>query len=332
LNNPKVTLADVAARAGMSQATASRALRGLNVHKKYKGKAEAAAVELGYVLNEAARSLRSVKTMTVGMVYHDLTSMLGMELLRSMAAGLDEIGYSLFVSTAQGKNDRFDQLVHRLLQRRVDALICVHGDGTGDWLKHYKEANIPAIAMITKKGGYSGLPMVMPTVAGAAKECLARLKQLGHLHIAIIKLANTVAPIDDVLGAARAKRFKLTVQDVERADFDGKAMLRTLMALSPRPTAIVALQGEAVKLLEAASNLKIRVPGELSIVAMRDRSQAAAQTSIALSTLNLNPRAMGSVAADALKRWLVDGTALTSDTSVEIGSWVERETTGPSPL
>ncbi len=55
LKNPKVTLADVAARAGMSQATASRALRGLNVHKKYQGKAEAAATELGYVLNESAR-------------------------------------------------------------------------------------------------------------------------------------------------------------------------------------------------------------------------------------------------------------------------------------
>src|SRR5262245_7457390 len=122
----------------MSAATASRALRGLKVHRKYQGKAEAAAAELGYVLNESARSLRSVRTMTVGMVYHDLTSMLGMELLRAMAAGLDEIGYSLFVSTAQGKSDHFDQLVHRFLQRRVDALVCVHSDGTGAPLEGYK--------------------------------------------------------------------------------------------------------------------------------------------------------------------------------------------------
>lgn len=331
MKNPKVTLADVAARAGMSQATASRALRGLKVHKKYQGKAEAAALELGYVLNEAARSLRAVKTMTVGMVYHDLTSMLGMELLRAMAAGLDEVGYSLFVSTAQGKNDHFDQLVHRLLQRRVDALVCVHGDGTGAWLEGYKAAGIPTMAMITKAGGYGKLPMVHPTVAGAAKECVARLKELGHERLAVVKLAGVISPIADVVTVAKARKLKLTVQDVVRDGFDGKATLKALMAVSPRPTAIVALQAEAVQLLEAAASLKLKVPADLSIVAMRDRSQAAAQTSVALSTLHLNPRLMGNVAAEALKRWLVEGEELSGDHAVEIGSWMERETTGLAP-
>lgn len=160
----------------MSQATASRALRGLKVHKKHQGKAQAAATELGYVLNESARALRSVHTMTVGMVYHDLTSMLGMELLRAMTTGLDEIGYSLFVSTAQGKSDQFDKLVHRFLQRRVDALICVHGDGDGAPLQGYASADIPVMALITKQGGYAGLPMIAPTIDGAAKACATRLK------------------------------------------------------------------------------------------------------------------------------------------------------------
>ena len=69
------------------------------------------------------------------------------------AAGLDEIGYSLFVSTAQGKNGHFDQLVHRFLQRRVDALVCVHADGDGASLARYAAADVPVMALISKGGG-----------------------------------------------------------------------------------------------------------------------------------------------------------------------------------
>ena len=116
MKNPSVKLSDVARRAGMSSATASRALRGMNVHKKFQGKAEAAALELGYVLNEAARALRSEKTMTVGMVYFELTSLLGMELLDSITRGLDEIGYSVLVATAVGQQVAGERCVARSRQ------------------------------------------------------------------------------------------------------------------------------------------------------------------------------------------------------------------------
>lgn len=315
----------------MSAATASRALRGLKVHKKYQGKAEAAAIELGYVLNEAARSLRSVRTMTVGMVYHELTSMLGMELLRAMAAGLDEIGYSLFVSTAQGKDDHFDQLVHRFLQRRVDALVCVHSNGSGAALEGYASAGVPVMALISKAGGYRDLPMVMPTVDGASASCIDSLKKLGHRHVLVLSPDRTIPPINSFVAAAKAKRVKVEREEIREAEFDAKDLLRRLMRAAPRPTAIVALQAEANKLFEAASSLKIRIPKDLSIVAIRDRSASQPVTPIAFSTIHLDPRAMGQLAADVLKVWLLEGVALTRDRPVEIGSWIERDTTGLAP-
>lgn len=331
MSNPKITLSDVAVRAGMSKATASRALRGLKVHRRHQGKAEAAAAELGYVLNESARALRSVRTMTVGMVYHDLTSMLGMELLRSVTSGLDEVGYSLFVSTAQGKNEKFDKLVHRLLQRRVDALVCVHGDGEGQSLSAYEAAGIPVMAMITKRGGYRDLPMVAPTLEGASKDCLTRLRTLGHELVAILKPPETVAPVQGFVAAAKSKRVKLIQREVERAAFDPAEILRELMELSPRPTVVVAFQAEAVRLHEAAARLKIRIPTDLSIVAMRDRSRSNTPSPIAFSTLHLEPRRMGEVASQILTRWLVDDVALTGDQLVEVGSWIERDTTAAAP-
>jgi LacI family transcriptional regulator len=331
LKNPKVTLSDVAARAGMSAATASRALRGLKVHRKYQGKAEAAAAELGYVLNESARSLRSVRTMTVGMVYHDLTSMLGMELLKAMASGLEEVGYSLFVSTAQGKNDLFDKLVHRFLQRRVDALVCVHGNGEGAALEGYAAAGVPVMALITKAGGYSKLPMVAPTTDGASAECVNRLKALGHKFVALVTPDRLIRPAETFAAAAKDKRLKLLRQPFKDSEFDARATLKALMAMDQRPTAIVALQGEAAKLVDAAAPLKIKVPADLSIVAIRDRSATSPAVSAAFSTIHLDPRPMGELAASVLKAWLVEGKPLKSDRRLEIGSWIERATTGPAP-
>jgi LacI family transcriptional regulator len=331
LKNTKVKLSDVAARAGMSAATASRALRGLKVHKKYQGKAEAAAAELGYVLNESARSLRSVRTMTVGMVYHDLTSMLGMELLRAMASGLDEIGYSLFVSTAQGKSDHFDQLVHRFLQRRVDALVCVHANGDGGALGGYAAADIPVMALITKAGGYGGLPMVHPTTEGASTECILRLQALGHRLVTVVRPDRRHAPMESFITAAKTKRMKLDLHQTDEPGFDARALLKALMSKEPRPTAIVAFHGEATKLLEAAKVLKIRVPADLSIVAIRDRSVVPAALPMMFSTIHLDPKPMGQLAASLLKSWLVEGVALKRDRAIEIGSWIERETTGPAP-
>lgn len=328
MKNPKVTLSDVAERAGMSSATASRALRGLKVHKRYQGKAEAAAAELGYVLNEAARSLRSVRTMTVGMVYHDLTSMLGMELLRAMAAGLDEVGYSLFVSTAQAKNDRFDQLVHRFLQRRVDALVCVHSNGTGAALEGYAAAGVPVMALITKAGGYDDLPIVRPSIEAAALECCTRLRTLGHSLVAVLQPDRSVPPLESFAGAAKTKKLKVHKRTYS-AELDPRETLKELMSLKPQPTAVVALHAEAVKLVDAARALKIKVPADLSIIAIRDRSVTPSGPAN-LSTIHLDPRPMGQLAAEKLKTWLVDGVAVEGDTPIEIGSWLERETTGPA--
>lgn len=67
-----VTLHDVAAAAGVSIATVSRALNGLPVSKDALRKVENAADQLGYVANEAARSLRSDRSMTMGLIFRRL--------------------------------------------------------------------------------------------------------------------------------------------------------------------------------------------------------------------------------------------------------------------
>jgi DNA-binding LacI/PurR family transcriptional regulator len=257
--------------------------------------------------------------------------MIGMELLKSFSAGLDEIGYSLFISTAQGKDEHFDKLVHRFLQRRVDALVCVHGKGTGAALGGYASTDVPVMALVSKSGGYGNLPMIHPTIEGATKACVARLQELGHSNVAVLTRGTPAMPVKSFLTIAKAKKLKVVSEPVDEASFDAKALLKSYMNQKRRPTAIVAFQADAIKMLEAASALKLKVPRDISIVTIRDYSSFAPAVPTIFSTIHLDPRIMGELASGVLKSWLVEGHALTQDRAVEIGAWIERETTGPCP-
>src|SRR5262249_205188 len=144
----------------------------------------------------------------------------------------------------------------------------------------------------TKNGGYSKLPMVMPSIEKAAQECIARLRALGHARVDIFSPDRDVHPISTVAAAAKAKRMKVVRPVLSEAGFEVRARLKELMSGAQPPTVVVALQAEAARLQEAASALKIKVPADLSIVAIRDRSVPAPSLATA-STIHLDPRPMG---------------------------------------
>jgi DNA-binding LacI/PurR family transcriptional regulator len=166
-------------------------------------------------------------------------------------------------------------------------------------------------------------------VRTAAKQCLAELSAMGHSHVAILEGARPLPPIMDFIAATRSRKFVVTQLQSAAQGFDPIQTLRELMATGSRPTVIVGFLGEALRMKEAARLLKVKVPEELSIVAIRDRSMIVSAEASMLSTIHIDPGPMGALAAETLKAWLTRDEALTSDKLIDIGSWVARETTGP---
>jgi LacI family transcriptional regulator len=324
-----VTLQDVADTAGVSVSTASRALASVRARGKNDERVRKVAAKLGYVPNEAARSLRSERTMTIGVVFAQLNSPLATELLDALSAGLDEHGYSLFVATARGVEGRFDQLVQRFLERRVDALFCVNPAGKGAALRKYAKAKIPVIALFSKADGYERLPLIGPTIAHAANEAMAHLRSRGHVAVGVLRPAGMSRPIEGIRDFARAAGMKVRVYDVADGLLDPAGFLRSYRADAARPTVLIARQNDAVRLLEAADQLSIKAPRDLSIIAIRDRTQQMPSTRLPLSMIHLNPANVGVEAARTLVHHLIGGSALPSgDRLVDAGSWVEGGTIG----
>jgi len=324
----RATLHDVAERAGVSVATASRALSGRKSNKKTLGRVREVAAELGYVANGAARSLRNVRTMTVGAVFNQLHDHLSTELLDALVSALDQYGYSLLVATAQGVEERFDSLVHRFRERRVDALFCVNPSGKGVALARYAAAGVPAICLFSKSGGYENQPLIAASIHEAVNLALARLRSLGHQIVGVIRPRRRSRPLEAFREIARKSCMTVRSYEVHDGPIDAVGVLNSMMNEQQRTTVLVALQTDAVRLFEAADALSILVPGALSIIAIRNRAQQMTGTRLPLSMILLSPGRVGVEAASALVGHLRGERTLWGSIAVEVGSWIEGGTMG----
>ena len=182
-HNRRATLQQVADRAGVSIATASRALSGSVASTISTQRVRNAVAELGYIPNEAARSLRSERTMTIGIAFFSLKLPGALDMLESLSHVFDRQGYTLLIADTGGRSTRFDVILERFLERRVDALLCVNPDGIGPILERYRSAGVPAAALISRGRGASWLPLLAPDMEPAATEAIARLEALGHRRV-----------------------------------------------------------------------------------------------------------------------------------------------------
>jgi LacI family transcriptional regulator len=328
LKEGHITLEDVAKRARVSVATASRTLAGSKVNKKNSEKVQKAAAELGYVMNEAARSLRNVKTMTVGLVFHELVGAFGIELLSSISSRFDAYGYCVFVATAQGENERYDKLVHRFLERRVDALLCVHGAGAGAALDRFISARIPVAALITKRDGYERLPLFAPSAKTAVAACVESLQKQGHEQVLILRPSRRPFALEEFIHGAKNAGITVRIEAQADGPFDATRVLELCRSGERSPTAVVATQAEAAQILATADRMNIAVPQSLSLVAVRDRTPTMMATRIPLSIIYLDPQKLGIAAADSILAQLSGGAPPKTTVSVEMGTWLEHDTTG----
>ncbi|MGH1414172.1 MAG: LacI family DNA-binding transcriptional regulator [Pelagimonas sp.] len=120
----KVTLADVAATAGVSKMTASRALRGAaDVSKSSLGKVQKAADQLGYVANPLAASLSTQRTQLVGVVVPSLTNTVFAEMVTGIAETIEGSGLQPVFGVTNYNADTEVDVLRNMLSWRPAGLI-----------------------------------------------------------------------------------------------------------------------------------------------------------------------------------------------------------------
>jgi LacI family transcriptional regulator, galactose operon repressor len=151
----RVTIADVARRAGVSTATVSRALSGARpVSSEVSHKVRRAAEELGYSVNSIARALRNSRTDTVGMVVPSISNPFFTSLVESVEHALDRDGKQLFLCDAKSDPKVEAKRLASLVARNVDGIIVSPSHGTDSAPAVQEAANrLPLVQLDRFVGG-----------------------------------------------------------------------------------------------------------------------------------------------------------------------------------
>ncbi|WP_062464039.1 LacI family DNA-binding transcriptional regulator [Demequina soli] len=306
------TIQGVAALAGVSTATVSRALAGKStVSDATRRKVEEAARQLGYVASATASSLASGRTRNIGMVMPILGSWYYASVLKGAHRALTDGGYDLTLyhledTTRHPRRRRrlFDEFLAR---KRVDAFIAVSVELTDAELRRLHDLGKPMVGL--------GGPLAGVTTLGLDDHAVARLAtehvtSLGHRRIAFIG-GEEQDHLDFHMPAHRREGYEAALGAVGvepdpslRAvgDFtiEGghRAALRLLGDPRLRPTAIVAASDEmAIGAILAARSLGLRVPEDLSVVGIDGHELGSF---FELTTVDQNPVDQGRLAAETL--------------------------------
>ncbi len=276
---------DVAARAGVSTATVSRALRGLpNVSVATRKRVLAAARELDYVASANASSLASGRTSTVGVVSPYVSRWFFGNVISGAETVLRDAGFDLLLYTVDSPTRRSRFFAELPIRRRVDAVMVVTIPLTDAEVTSLAGLGIPVATVGCAAPGFSSVRI--DDVAGAMS-AVNHLLALGHRRIAMIaggesEPAHFTTPDDRRTGYSTALEAAGVAME-DGWDVDGgytvdggeRAMAR-LLACSKLPTAVFAQSDEmAIGALRAIRKSGLRCPEDISMVGFDDHEMAA---------------------------------------------------------
>src|SRR3954451_3902533 len=271
------TLRDVAEAAGVHAATASRALnpetRGM-VNSDTARRVLRAAETLGYQPNPIARSLKTSKSGTVGVVLPDLTNPLFPPIVRGIEDVLGPAGFSALIVSTDNDSGRERSQVASLRSRQVEGLIVATALLEHDLLKQLHEQDVRMVLVNRRTEGLEG-PSITPDDASGVELAVRHLAQLGHRRI-----VHLAGPQSTSTGVVRARAFPSAVRalglDEDPAlvsacrywsEEDGARALREVLDAGTRFTAVVAGNDLiALGCYDVFAERGIRCPDDVSVV------------------------------------------------------------------
>ena len=278
-------ITDVAARAGVSTATVSRALRGLpNVSTRTRERVQRAAAELDYVASPSASSLASGRTRTIGVVTPYIRRWFFAHLIDGIQGPLRDAGYDVLLYTiGEHGEDRGHAFDPDILRKRAEGVIVLSVPVTDAEIAALQAMHIPtALAGFTT----AGFPSVRIDDVEAATVATRHLIGLGHTRIAHIGAKDEIG-LRFPVPQARRHGYLTSLKDagieadpaLDRiGDFSidsGAEAMSELLSLPDPPTAVFAGSDEmAFGAITTARKAGLVVPDDLSIIGIDDHEFA----------------------------------------------------------
>ncbi|MFD9904017.1 LacI family DNA-binding transcriptional regulator [Streptomyces sp. NPDC059063] len=335
-----VRLRDVADTAGVHPATASRAL---NPATRAQVNADTArrvlrvAKDLGYHPNPIARSLKTARSHTVGLILPDLTNPYFPPIVRGIESTLEPAGYHAWIVDTHNDPVRERAQIESLRARRVDGLIVATARRDHPHLRALHADGVPMVLVNRSVDGLD-VPCVTPDDASGIAQAVGHLAALGHTRVAFVG-----GPATTSTGVARARAFRHAVHDLGLADDPalcaeapqwseaaGAQALRDLLDAGTACTAVVAGNDLlALGCYDVLAERGLRCPDDVSVVGFNDMPFLS-RLCPGLSTVRVSHHEIGAEAARTLFDCMAEPARPTRSLLLPV-SLVVRESTAPPP-
>jgi LacI family transcriptional regulator len=329
-----VTSHDIAADAGVSQSTVSRALRDdPRVAPETVARVKASAARLGYLPNSAARSLITRRTDTIGVIVSGITNPFYPELLDVLHDEFGLSGYRTVLVNERTDGRGLDALP-QLRGRSVDGLVFVSATLGSTLPDEVRRSGIPVV-LLNREIDSDTVDRVVSDNVGGGRIAADALADLGHRRIGLLAGPLNASTARDreagFLGRLAERGLDVDDRLVRRGEYSHQSGYQgclELLAADPRPTALFCANDVvAFGALDAARRAGVAVPGELSIVGYDDVEMAGWEV-FSLTTVRQPLRQMARRAARMLVERIEGDPALPGRREVFPAGLVRRNTTG----
>jgi len=332
------TAMDVAKLANTSRSAVSMVInqrwRGI-ISEEAEARIRASVAELNYVPHTTGRSLRTQRTLTLGVVTEIVSHPFAGALISGLTTQASSEGYAALLVETDRSTAGDEAAVAQLVSRQVDGLI--YATGGLSVVDLGPQARAQSVVLANCFDARGELTAFVPDNEGGTMLAVQHLLDLGHKRIALLLGDGddpAISPREAGYRAAMAAaRIPLKMQATVTAGWDidgGYRAAERVLGKATRPTAIVASNDRvATGVLLRAASMGLSVPDDLSIVGFDDQPFVADRLVPALTTIALPYAEMGAAAARALIESLS-----TSTPSADMGAKmachiVVRQSTAP---
>jgi LacI family transcriptional regulator len=275
-----VTIADVAAHAGVGAGTVSRVLNDSpRVSDATRARVLAAIEVLDYRPNPLARGLSRGRSQTLGVVVPFFTHASAVERLRGIAAALDGSRYDLVLFNVESPVHRDEHFATLTRRDRADGLLIMSLPAPSQSLARLADAGVPVVLVDTSG---RGVPAVVTDDVEGGRLATRHLLALGHERIAFIG-DDPDNPLGFTAGSSREAGYRRTMADAgvelppgyvchgPHVRAVAHRLTERLLARRDRPTAVFASSDvQALGVLEAVRAAGLDVPDDVSVVGFDD--------------------------------------------------------------
>lgn len=333
----QATVIDVAGRAGVSLATAARALRSEpSVNQELAERVLAAAAELNYVPNAVARNLRRGSGNTVGCVVGDMLDPYFGEIAESVTVRAEEAHSMMAIVSNMQRSAKLEmEHCRRLWEQRVDGLIIAGGGFdqltyAAEFEALVKQITASGVVVVTLSPRLENVASFTADNEAVGQLMSEHIMGYGHEQVGIItgspKSQTTIQRLRGMENSLRGAGARVHVRHAEYCPQSGRAATEQLLTDHPEVTAILsAADSMAVGAISGVHAVGKRVPQDVSVMGL-GHTRLSLHSLPALTTVDVQLAAHASAAVDhiaSLVRGLEPNDYLPVAPKLVVGSSVD---------